>query len=353
MAIPFLIGLVWSIRQWRKPAAATLLIWAVLMLGPTILAADAPHFLRAAGVLPLIIFVPAIGLERIWLWPRLPGMVGPLLIGGVILGSLLLTVRDYSAYGRNPEVAYAFESAAAGLAQQLNDEAPGTAVYLDEHFWSSLPSISFLVAKPETVSRFLTANDLPGKIGVPAAVYAWPYDALDFVPERIDRAALITVTSGGLARTDLDESAYLLYVRYGLEELSGIKNEPLATFADLLSLQQANVAELDDGRLQVDVYWQAEMALDEELVVFVHVSGPEGLVGQDDNPPAEGRWQKEWWRAGQIVRDRHTIKLNEPYNPDKHEILVGIYSASTGVRLPVTSATPGEPSSNYWTIGRE
>jgi hypothetical protein len=271
----------------------------------------------------------------------------------LILGSLLLTVRDYSAYSLNPEVAYAFESAAAGLAQQLNEEAPGTAIYVDEHFWSSLPSISFLVTDPMSVNRYLSPNDLPEEIDAPAAIYAWPYSALDFVPELMDRAALISVTSGELARTDLDKSAYSLYVRYGLEELPETVNEPLATFADRLSLHQANVIEMGDGGLQVDLYWQAEMALDEELVVFVHVAGPEGLVGQDDNPPADGRWQKDWWRAGQIVRDRHTLYLDEPYDPGKHEILVGLYEASTGERLPVTSAEPGETSGATVTIGHE
>jgi hypothetical protein len=224
---------------------------------------------------------------------------------------------------------------------------------MDQHFWSSLPSLSFLVADPANVNRFLTPDDLPGKISAPAAIYAWPYDALAFVPEHMEHAALISVTSGELARADLNESAYSLYVRYGLQELPGTANEPLATFADLLSLQQASMVELSDGRLQVDVYWQAETALDEELVVFVHVVGPEGLVGQDDKLPAEGRWQKDWWRVGQIVRDRHTLNLDEPYNPGKHEILVGVYEASTGMRLPVTSATSGESLGTSWTIRRE
>ena len=113
------------------------------------------------------------------------------------------------------------------------------------------------------------------------------------------------------------------------------------------------MAELSDDWLQVDVYWQAETALDEELVVFVHVVGPEGLVGQDDNPPAEGRWPKDWWRAGQIIRDRHTISLDEPYDPTKHQILVGLYERSTGIRLPVSDVTTGEPLGSSWTIRKE
>ena len=87
------------------------------MLGPTIFAADTPHFLRAAGILPAVVYLPAIGLDQIWLWQRLSKTVRSLLIGGLLLGSLLITVRDYMAYGRDPQVANAFESVAADLAQ--------------------------------------------------------------------------------------------------------------------------------------------------------------------------------------------------------------------------------------------
>ena len=44
-------------------ASLFVLIWLPVMLLPTILAEDSPHFLRAVGVLPVALVVPAIGLE--------------------------------------------------------------------------------------------------------------------------------------------------------------------------------------------------------------------------------------------------------------------------------------------------
>ncbi|MCB9443665.1 MAG: hypothetical protein H6669_05465 [Ardenticatenaceae bacterium] len=42
------------------------LLWTGTMLGPTILAADAPHFLRASSLLlPDVIILPAIGLAQL------------------------------------------------------------------------------------------------------------------------------------------------------------------------------------------------------------------------------------------------------------------------------------------------
>ncbi len=46
-----------------KLSSLFVLIWIPVMLLPTILAEDSPHFLRAVGVLPVALIVPAIGLE--------------------------------------------------------------------------------------------------------------------------------------------------------------------------------------------------------------------------------------------------------------------------------------------------
>jgi 4-amino-4-deoxy-L-arabinose transferase-like glycosyltransferase len=72
MAGPFLAGLGWCLWNWRRAPAAALLLWQAVMLLPTILAEDTPHFLRAAGVLPGMVFFPAIGLALLWNWARLP-----------------------------------------------------------------------------------------------------------------------------------------------------------------------------------------------------------------------------------------------------------------------------------------
>ena len=57
-------------RCWRENGAYALaLIWTGVMLIPTILAEDCPHFLRAVGVLPVAALFPALGME--WLGKRL------------------------------------------------------------------------------------------------------------------------------------------------------------------------------------------------------------------------------------------------------------------------------------------
>ncbi|MFQ5859052.1 MAG: ArnT family glycosyltransferase, partial [Anaerolineae bacterium] len=70
LSLFFLVGLGLALRRWRQPAHGLVLIWTVVMLLPTLLAEDAPHFLRAVGVLPVLMLFPAIGLSTAGDWLR-------------------------------------------------------------------------------------------------------------------------------------------------------------------------------------------------------------------------------------------------------------------------------------------
>ncbi len=120
IAVPFLLGLGWCLKNWRKPAATAVLLWSGVMLGVTILAEDAPHFLRAVGILPGAIFLPALGLAGLWRWQRWPQKVGGGIVTLLVLGSLFVTARDYVNYNEQPETALLFEAAAVVLADSLS-----------------------------------------------------------------------------------------------------------------------------------------------------------------------------------------------------------------------------------------
>jgi 4-amino-4-deoxy-L-arabinose transferase-like glycosyltransferase len=73
--------------------------WLIIALIPAIVSDSAPHFLRAAGLLPTLMVLPAIGLSRIWAmiqrWPgrfRLPSAA--ILLVGITCG-FILGARDY------------------------------------------------------------------------------------------------------------------------------------------------------------------------------------------------------------------------------------------------------------------
>lgn len=362
MAIPFFIGLVWCARRWRQPATAVTLLWVAVMLGVTILAEDAPHFLRAVGILPAALFIPAIGLNWLWEWPKLPVIVRQIGVLSLLAASLVLTVRDYVAYGRDPYTALLFEAAAVELAARLNEETEDTAVYLDSWFWDApsqkgWPTIPFL-ADLTDVSFFRPEFGLPRpETEQPVSLYTWQFGDLSFVPGMITPPALVTLHTGELARGDLEETAYPLYVRYHIRPLAPgqmARWPEVVNFGNQLWLRQATAVLLDEQTLQVDLAWEGETAVSPHLTAFVQLIGPEGVLAQVDVPPggSDGPvrpWQADWWRPGVVLQEQRTLELPQPYDPANHHLIVGVYDPVTAVRLPILDENEN-PVGDSWEI---
>ena len=346
MLIPFMIGLGWCLKHWRQAAAMTVLLWTVIMLGPTILAADAPHFLRAVGVLPAVIFLPALGLTWLWQWPRLPHLLRPLLVTILLLSSLGLTIHDYSKYNRDPETMYLFEGAATELANEINAADSQTAVYLDKSIWTSWPSIEFLVTDPDSIQRY-EAQTFLSSLSKPATIFTWPYASLDFLQQIITPPAQVTITNGPLTHGDLESEAYPLYVQYAIQApQAATLNEPLAVFENGLQLLDADISLNHKKGLKVTLTWAAETdpstslstSVAPTISAFVHISSPDGLIGQFDAPAAQGRWSNAWWQPDISVTETRLIQLDEPFDAARHELLVGLYDTQTGKRLSILEA---------------
>ena len=350
MAGPFLIGLAWCLRHWRRPAAAFLLLWQLVMLGPTLLAEDAPHFLRAAGVLPGAVFLPAIGLAWLWNWPRLPVAARRAAVVVLLAGSVALTVRDYVRYARQPDVAYLWEEAAAGLARSALAAPPDATIAIDRRFLEGWPSIGFLLTDRPPVA-FDPAAGLPGPLDGPTVVYAWPYDGLDFLSAAVAPPAAVEIEPGPLARGDLEPQAYSLYTRYAITPAADTSTAPAADFAGAFYLRQASAAPLTDT-VEVRLQWEAapgRAAADPLPQVFLHIIGPEGVIGQYDGPIAHGQWPANGWRPLLRVGERHTLALSRPFNAATDTIAVGLYRPVTGERLPLLDAA-GRPAGDSFEL---
>lgn len=338
MTLPFLLGLIWAVREWRRPGALILLLWTAVMLGPTILAEDAPHFLRAVGILPAIFLIAALGLAQIWRWQRLPGWLRHSLVILLLAGSLVITLKDYVNYGTDPETALYFEAAAVQLAEDVQKESDNTAVYLDRWFWDEptqkgWPAIPFL-ADLETVQLYRPELGLPPAApGQPVSIYAWRFGDLSFVPGLMPAPGLVDVKAGPLARGDLETEAYPLYIRYhGALQPPGTAK---ANFANVIRLQGAELSLAQDGRWQVDLAWEADTAVAPDLTAFVHLVGPEGILAQSDLPPGGGNWLPDWWQPGQVVLEQRAFSGLRPYNPQQDRVRIGVYHTQTGQNLPL------------------
>jgi len=358
MAAPFVVGLVWNLRHWRRPAAALLLIWQLVMLGPTILAEDAPHFLRAVGVLPGAVFFPAIGLGLLWGWPRLPMPLRRAAVVLLLAGSAALTMRDYADYGRQPVVGYLFESAAAELARSAATDADaGATVFLDRRFPDGWPSVRFLL-DDNRYTAFSPAEGLPALDGLSVA-YAWPYDSLEFLAA-IRPPARVDITPGPPARGDLEPEPYSLFTRYAVTP-NPAATEPVATLGEEFKLARAAAELTAPDAIAIALDWERMGAASGPASgpargplpsLFIHVLGPEGMAGQYDGPLGRGLWPTDQWREGLVVGESHALQLNRPFNPATDTVQFGLYWPETGERLPVLDAR-GNPAGDAVIIAPE
>ena len=355
IAAPFLIGLLFCLRRWRQKPFAALLLWVLVMLGPTVLAEDAPHFLRAAGVLPVVLFLPALGLSKLWEWPKLADALRRGLVLFLLLGTLIVTITDYVDYVRQPDTAYLFESAARELAQQVNAEPAGAAVFVDRRYREGWPSVPFLLSQSDAVNWFSPPVVLSPPDMLPATVYAWPYEGLEFVARAFTPPVLVSIEQGALARGDLEAQPYPLYVRYAARAYD--VPAPQVIFDERIALHDATVTVMSAQRLQIELFWSARQAISAPPNVFVHVTERNAVAGdaplaQSDAPLAQGYWPLATWQPGQVVRQQQTVTLLEPFDLSRHQIIVGLYDAVTTVRLP--ASTPrGEPLGNSWLLSTE
>jgi 4-amino-4-deoxy-L-arabinose transferase-like glycosyltransferase len=89
----------------------------------------------------------------------------------------------------------------------------------------------------------------------------------------------------------------------------------------------------------VVLQWQALHDIGPDYTVFVHLIEPDpvtsqpALWAQHDSPPLHGMKPTSTWQAGDIVQDIHRLTVPEDIGPGKYNINVGLYDASTGVRL--------------------
>ena len=93
--------------------------------------------------------------------------------------------------------------------------------------------------------------------------------------------------------------------------------------------------------LTVDLFWHAQGPLEKNYTVFAHLLGPYNpatggpVWAQDDSQPLGGGHPTSRWQPGQTVPDRHSLDVPGNTPPGEYQIEVGLYEASTGVRLPV------------------
>ena len=92
------------------------------------------------------------------------------------------------------------------------------------------------------------------------------------------------------------------------------------------------------GTLTVTLHWKALAPPGDEWIAFVHLwrEGDPQPLAQDDAPPREGWFPTSLWQQGDLVLDRHRLRLPDDLPPGVYPLWAGLYRAEDGHRLPAT-----------------
>ncbi len=354
LSIPFVAGVGLALARWRKrPVLVVCLIWTAVMALPTFLADDAPHFLRAVGVIPTVIVIPALVLHEAWeavsrAYRRGEAVASAGIVVMLIL-SLFLTARDYfgcrpaplialsgysyvGCYQTDPVRGYFFQAEATDLADAIN-QSQGT-VFVDRRFWTTFPSVEFLAVHPD-VSLYDEGKSL--STDAPSlTLFAWPYEGLDAALNVLSEDSTITVDPGPMTRGDLDPELLRLYVQFSAAPRNTAESSPpLAQFENGLRLADVRFTPSEKGEA-MELSWSQTQPPDQPMNVFVHLVDEAGnIISQFDEPPGTIYYPPLSWRPGSVIIQTIRLSFLGTGQGRDLSIRLGLYDPTTGDRVHI------------------
>ncbi|MCI0397616.1 MAG: glycosyltransferase family 39 protein [Chloroflexi bacterium] len=361
-ALGFWAGLLVALRRLRQPPFLLLCLWLLFMLLPTLLAFEAPHFLRAIGALPPVAILVAVGLA--WLGEKLfpPGRVndslrlaGILAVVTLVIGTL--TTTDYfQRWAHAPALADKFDLPEYTLAQRVlalserEDVAVPLRLYSDPPFlfyleptfqqvapvesWPAGRPVSLVYEHLDTAQTLVLFHRRPPTSGV---IYVPP--PLDF-----QTMAALSAAATISAQRVLDESGQpvgweMANAAMAMPRLSTASHALEENFAGEIGLVGYTLSPeyVQPGQpVQLVLYWQRRADINADYRVFIHlVTAAYDKIAQQDAEPLAGVFPTSLWPAGEVIADPYTFVVPGDAVPGKYRFDVGLYRPVTGRRLPL------------------
>ncbi len=336
----FALGLAVLARQARTSLAAwgTLTGLAVLVL-PSVLSVEAPHFLRTLGAAPLAVLAAAVGAETAHRW--LASRAVPLSRWGLPLVGLAVTAAHLHAYfvgyAQQAGLNFAFQAPVRALAEDLTRATEP--VILDKRLWD-FGTLGFLAARAP-VHIWPMGEPLPPVATSPYRVVALPDDAARAALLAQPAPLAVQVLVGAPFRHDREPDTALrpLDITYRVGGAPG--GTPLVRWVNGMNLLAVHTTRTPAG-LQVTLTWQASRAPGTRLHVFVQVRAADGWVlAGFDTPAGSPYLPTDTWRAGDVVTHTLTVPLDEAARAQQAGVWMGLYDPTTLTRLP-TEAGPDD-----------
>ncbi len=371
-------GTVYALGRERRRILVFPLLWAGIMILPSVFSDAAPHFGRMLGATPAIAILIALGCMQIFRLgseirnPLTPQKTaGPekeppksdirrsaqvtivVMLAGAMGYSTVRMAHDYFvAWARDPGLYTAFD---VGLRQSAEYLArlPGDELISLSPVDRNLPVFRFTFR--DDVSRLKTFNGRRCAVYPVQPEHDFTHVAIVAQETNSLKAVQRAFPSGQVAQKFFDAGtpyAVAYHVRAGTRAQT--PQGELAVFGDrivLVDTQTLGVSETPKvlrigDTLPITLTWSSHAALDVNYTIFVHLAPALDAppIAQEDAQPCDNSYPTTWWAPGEIIEENHGIVIPPNTLPGQYLLTTGIYDLATGKRLPMHSsyAPPGD-----------
>ena len=351
-------GVFYALGRDRRRVLTFPLLWAGIMLLPSVLSDAAPHFGRMLGATPALAMLIALGVAQISnIQYRISNRMARIGFVVVMVGALgystIKMARDYFVtWAHDPGLFTAFDVGLRGSAEYL------ASFPRDE--WISFSPVDrdqpiFRFTFRDDVSRLKTFN------GRRCAVYAaelardWTHVAVIAQDAHSLDVLQRVFPAGQVVRTFWDAATpWAVAYRVYAGDRAQIPLDEVAVFGDgiaLVNLQTFGASVHAGETLSMTLAWKSLATVRTNYTIFVHLAPSLGAppVAQEDAQPCDNSYPTTWWSPGEIVEEDRRIVIPADTPPGQYMLTAGIYDWTTGQRLPVRSI--GKSPGNQFVLG--
>jgi hypothetical protein len=342
----------------HAPAHFFALAWLLLGISPVLVTGAELSNTQAIGLQPVLYLFPALALvaastalsQR---WQR-SNQVFPALV--LLLFALLLvqTTSDYFGRWANaPEVAAQYEAGLVELVRSLNDSGGAVAISTDapNRFHDPATAAMYLENEAVRMHWFDGRNSLLLPEGESVRLYFTPEAPLHPALEPYFQALSTTPLSTGNSTGHSPETEAAGYrLSHDLSTFEAVYPQFSPESADLSTKLSTDIVFAQSVRflgyqlpqqpwvpgttIQVITAWQVQQRQPEELILFTHLLGPDGVpLAQADRLDVPSIS----WQQGDIFLQLHEIVLSSELAPGTYPLSTGFYHAADWQqRLPLT-----------------
>jgi len=351
-------GVVYALGRDRRRVLTFPLLWAVIMLLPSVLSDAAPHFGRMLGATPALAMLIALGVAQISnIRYRISNRVARMGLVAVMVGALgystIKMARDYFVtWARDPGLFTAFDVGLRESAEYLAS--------LPRDEWISFSPVGrdqpiFRFAFRDDVSRLKTFN------GRRCVVYPVELERdLTHVAVVAEDAHSLDVLqrvfpSGRVVRKFWDAGTrWAIAYRVNTGDRAQTPLNEVAVFGDeiaLINSKSFSPSVRAGETLSITLAWKSLAAVSVNYTIFVHLAPALDAppVAQEDAQPCDNSYPTTWWSPGEIVEEDRRIAIPADTPPGQYVLTAGIYDWMTGQRLSVRSN--GKPLGDQFVLG--